>query len=197
MPSSRRLIIAGAITFIAGLIILFPARVANHWFSPPGVALSGLEGSIWSGSARDADAAGVYLRDMKWRMLPLQLLTGKLAFAVEGTPAGGFIDTQAAVTLGGMLRFTDLRASVALAPLQQVANISGLRGIANLDFERIDVEDGVPVLVDGVLEVRDLLVPMVATVPIGGYKAEFFTQEDGIVASVEDTDGTLDLAGRL
>lgn len=197
MPASRRLIIAGVITFVAGLILLFPARVAYQWFSPPGIALSGLDGSIWSGSARDADAGGIYLRDIQWRMLPLQLLTGKLSFAVEGSPAGGFIDTQAAITLGGSLRLTDLRASFALAPLERAANISGLRGIANLQFERIDIEDGVPVLVDGMLEVRDLLLPKVATVSIGGYKAEFFTQEDGIVASVEDTDGTLDLAGRL
>ena len=197
MPSSRRLIIAGAITFIAGLIVLFPARVAYKWFSPPGIALSGLEGSIWSGSARDADAAGMYLHNMKWRMLPLQLVTGKLAFAVEGSPAGGFIDTRAAITLGGNLRLTDLRASLALAQLEQAANISGLRGIANLQFERIDIQDGAPVTADGTLEVRELLLPKVATESIGGYKAEFFTQDDGIVASVEDTDGTLDLAGRL
>lgn len=33
--------------------------------------------------------------------------------------------------------------------------------------------------------------------PIGGYRAELFTQGNGIAASVEDTDGVIDLAGSL
>ena len=33
--------------------------------------------------------------------------------------------------------------------------------------------------------------------PIGGYRAEFFTEDAGIVASVEDTDGVFELAGSL
>ena len=32
---------------------------------------------------------------------------------------------------------------------------------------------------------------------IGGYLAEFFTQNTGVMASVEDTDGVVDLAGSL
>ncbi len=42
-----------------------------------------------------------------------------------------------------------------------------------------------------------ILLPLVSQSPIGGYRAEFFTQEDGVVASVQDTDGIVDLAGSL
>ncbi|MDH3751514.1 MAG: type II secretion system protein N, partial [Gammaproteobacteria bacterium] len=48
-----------------------------------------------------------------------------------------------------------------------------------------------------VLEVADLVAPMVHRSSIGGYRAEFFTQDSGVMASVEDTDGVIDLAGSL
>jgi hypothetical protein len=32
---------------------------------------------------------------------------------------------------------------------------------------------------------------------IGGYRMEFFTNETGVIASVEDANGTFDLAGSL
>jgi hypothetical protein len=33
--------------------------------------------------------------------------------------------------------------------------------------------------------------------PIGGYRMEFFTDENGVTASVEDVNGAFDLAGSL
>ena len=49
----------------------------------------------------------------------------------------------------------------------------------------------------GELEVSNLVVPLVDRNSIGGYKAEFFTQESGVIASIEDTDGVVDVAGSL
>ena len=40
-------------------------------------------------------------------------------------------------------------------------------------------------------------MPEVARDSIGSYRADFNTQNNGIVASIEDTDGILDLAGSL
>ena len=49
----------------------------------------------------------------------------------------------------------------------------------------------------GTLDVANLVVPMVSGSSLGGYRAEFFTQNNGVVASVEDTDGVIDLAGSV
>jgi hypothetical protein len=38
---------------------------------------------------------------------------------------------------------------------------------------------------------------MVDPSPIGGYRAEFFTDDSAVVASIEDVDGAFDLAGSL
>ncbi len=197
MPPKGRLIAAALIAFVAGVVVLFPARVAYHWFAPPGIALSGVEGSVWRGSARDARASGIYLRDLDWRIRPLAVFGARLSYRISATPAGGFVEGDASVTPGGTLRLTNLRASLPLDVVAESVGMPGLAGIANAQFERLEVDGGVPTAADGVLEVASLRVPLVAPVPIGGYKAEFFTQADGVIASVEDTDGLMDVAGHL
>ena len=53
------------------------------------------------------------------------------------------------------------------------------------------------VAAEGTIQIADLYVPIAGRESLGGYKVEFFTQDDGISASVEDDDGVVDLAGSL
>jgi general secretion pathway protein N len=197
MQPRSRLIAAGLVTLIAGLVIFFPARVAYQWFAPPTVVLSGISGSIWSGSADQVQAGGVYLRELSWRFKPLPIFKGQLAYAVEAVPVTGFVDTSIAFGFSGAVKLSDLRGSLPLQALEQAANMPGLRGTANLRFERLTIVNGLPVAADGELTIAELLAPLVHRGPIGGYRAEFFTQNSGVIASVEDTDGVVDLAGSL
>ena len=197
MPTPRRWIIAGLFTLLAGLIILFPARVAYKLFAPPGIALSGFEGTIWRGSARHMMAGGVYVGNFNWRIRPLRLFTGKLAFGIEGSPPSGFIESEFAIGFGGDIFLSDLRSSIPVETLQQVSKIQGLRGNASIRFERLQLSNGWPVSARGTLDVSALLIPLVAQTPIGDFRAEAFTQEDGVVVSIEDIDAVVDLAGSL
>jgi general secretion pathway protein N len=197
IQSRSRLLTVGLFTLVVGLLVFFPARVAYRWFVPDGVLLSGISGSIWSGSARAAQAGGVHVRDLTWHMRPLALLRGKLGYAIEAIPGSGFVDGNLAVGVTGIVTFTDLRASMSLQSIRQSIGIPGLQGSVNVQFERLVIDAGFPVTADGSLEVSDLVAPMVHRASIGGYRAEFFTQDSGVMASVEDTDGLVDIAGIL
>lgn len=201
MRSRRGLVVLGLLTFIVGGLVLFPARVAYHWFGGAAsgdVQVSGLSGSIWSGEARELSVLGLYFRDVRWRAKPLYLFTGKLQLALEATPSSGFIESDLGITIGGKLSLTDLTASLPLASLGPALRIPGLGGAASLQFERIIVADNRPVAADGVLTVSNLAAwKIYRSGSLGGYTAEFFTQNNGISASVEDTDGVVDLAGAL
>jgi general secretion pathway protein N len=195
--SRFRFVIIGLITLTVGLLLLFPARVAYQWFAPPGIALSGIDGTIWRGMAREGDVGGLYLRNVGWRVQPLKLFTGKIGYAVEADAASGFVDGGVAIGLGGSAELTGLTASLSLQSLQQKVGMPGLDGTVNLQFERLVFENGIPVAADGNLQVANLRAPLVHRSSIGGFRADFFTQESGIMASVEDTDAVLDLAGSL
>jgi general secretion pathway protein N len=195
MQPRSRLIAAGLLTLIAGLVIFFPARVAYQWFAPPTVMLNGISGSIWSGDAAQAQAGGVYLRNLKWQFKPLPIFKGEISYAIEAVPVTGFVDARVAFDFSGAVNLSDLRGSLPLQAIASAANMPGLGGTMNAQFDRLSFEDGLPVAADGELTVAALVAPLIYRGSIGGYRAEFFTQNSGVVASVEDTDGAVDLAG--
>jgi hypothetical protein len=197
MPTRRRLIFAGLITLIAGLVILFPARVAFNWFVPPGVSINGIRGTVWSGAAGHVSASGVYVGNVRWRIKPLRLLAGKLAYAIEGRPAAGFLDANVAVGFGGQFYVDELTGSLPVQGLAQVTGVRGLGGTANIRFEHLEISDGVPIAASGTVDIVGLLLPLLDQAPIGSFRVEFFSQQDGIIASIEDTGAVIDLAGSL
>ena len=84
--SKRGLITVSVVTLIIGLVILVPARVIYRWLAPPEFLVSGMSGSVWVGDAKEASVDGLYLRNLSWRIKPLQLITGNLTYRVEGSP---------------------------------------------------------------------------------------------------------------
>jgi general secretion pathway protein N len=195
--SPKALVAVGLLTFVAAFVALFPARVAYHWFAPAAVQASGLDGSIWSGSATEVTAAGLYLRDVQWRLKPVQLFTGKLAAWIEAEPSTGFLEADVAAGLGGDIRLRNVNASLPLRDLAAIARMPGLSGTASLQLEELRIRDGLPVVAVGTVAIADLVAPMVDPSSIGGYRAEFFTEDAAVVASVEDVNGVFDLAGSL
>lgn len=195
--SRKTLLLAGLLTFVAAFVILFPARVAYDWFAPPVAQLSGLEGTIWSGSAAEATAAGLYLRDLKWRLRPLRLVTGKVAAHVEASPSSGFLEADIAAGLGGDITLSNVNGSLPLRDFAAILRMPGLAGNASLQLDELRLRDGLPIAADGTLAIADLVAPLVDPASIGGYRAEFFTDDNAVVASVEDVNGVFDLAGSL
>jgi len=198
MRTRRRLIVAGTLTFMLGLIIVFPARVAYRWFAPDTVAVSGITGSIWSGSADHASSDGIYFHDLSWRFKPLGLFTAKLVYAIAAKPNSGFVEGDIGLGIGGTLHISNLQAAIGLQALDQIPAIRGVRGNASLRFEELTIKDGLPVAANGIVEISNLVIPFVTSGSIGGYRAEFHPQQEGgINASIEDMDGAVDLAGSL
>lgn len=193
----KALVSVGLLAFVVAFVMMFPARAAYNWFAPPVARFSGLEGSIWSGSAAEASVAGLYFRDLSWRMRPLRLLTGKVAASVEASPSSGFLEADVALGLGGDVTLTNVNGSLPLNAFATIARMPGLAGNASIQFARLRIRDGLPIAADGTLAIADLVAPMVDATPIGGYRAEFFTEDDAVVASVEDVNGAFDLAGSL
>jgi len=197
MKLRTRLLAIGLVTLLLGLVIFFPARVAYHWFLPDTISFAGISGSVWSGSAREASAQGIYVRDLTWRMQPLALLTGKIGFSFAASPRPGFMEGNVKLGFGGQVTFEELTASLTLQELEPVIGVPGLSGTANAKLPRLVLNEGLPTAAEGVVEITNLILPNLYRGSVGGYRAEFFTQDTGVMASIEDTDGVIDIAGSL
>ena len=195
--SKRGLIAIGVLTLLIGLLVMFPARVAVHWFVPSEIAIAGIEGSVWSGSADEASVSGMYCRDVTWSINALGLFTGKLSYRISATPVSGFLESDVNLGFGGGISLSNLTAALPLELFEDVSAIRGLRGSASFDFERVEIVDNLAVVADGTLQVANLVIPIITGEPLGGFEAQFFTQNNGIAASIEDTDGVVELAGSI
>ncbi len=197
MGSRRGLITAGVGTLLIGLLVMLPARIVYRLVAPPDVRVSGISGTAWTGAAQELSVGDVYLRDIQWRFRPLQILTGKISYHLEGNPAPGFVETDLSVGMGGKISFTSLRAAIPIGRFRAPVFLRRWGGTANIQFEKIDIVDQFAVAADGTVEVRNLIIDALSTSSLGGFKVDFFTQSDGITASIEETDGVIDLAGSL
>lgn len=194
---AKRLVTIGLVTFVVGVIVMFPARVAYHWVAPPTVRLAGIDGSVWSGSASELVVAGIYLREVEWALRPASLLTGKLGLRLEAVPPGGFLESDVSLTFGGKFIVSDLKASLPVQMFADVLNMPGLSGTASLEFPRLRLDNGLLAEAKGTIAVTSLVAPLIDPSPIGAYRVEFVNSDSGVVASIEDTAGAFDLAGSL
>ena len=197
IKTKRGLLLTAVLTFLIAFVLLFPARVAYRWVAPNGVAASGIQGTAWRGRAEAVSVSGIYFGDVSWRIRPLHLIVGQANYRVKGSPVSGFVEANVGVRVGGALIVSDLAASLPLNMFARSVRVSGLQGEASLQFERIELKSGIPVAADGTVRVNNLVAPRLSRDSIGGYEAEFFTQDGGVAATVEDTDGVVDLAGSL
>lgn len=195
--SWRGLVTTGAIVFIVAALVLFPARVAIKWFAPPDLAISNIHGTLWNGGAGEASISGLYLRELSWTLHLLRIFTASLSYSVAAKPLSGFIESEASVSLEGKVSLSGLTAILPLELFATAVGIPGLQGSASFKFERVEIVDDLAVVADGIVKVANLYVPILGPDSLGGYSADFRTQNNGIVASIEDTDGVVDLAGSL
>lgn len=197
MPEVRKLLLIGAATLLLGLVVMFPARVAYHWFVPDEVRLSDIDGTIWNGRAATADISGLYLSDLRWSFRPLSLFRARLAYTLTADPAGGFLEADAAASFLGTVYIDTLNAALPLAALQGAVRIDDVAGDLSLQLSDIRIENGLPRQAVGRIAIANLVVRALATAPLGDFEADIQTTDGDIIGSVSDVRGMLKVAGTV
>ena len=112
----------------------WPGSGAYKVFAPAAVRISGINGSVWNGSAAEGIAGGAYVRNISWHFKPMSLLSGKLSFKTSSNPVSGSINTELAVSPGGNLTLSGLSGNVPLDLVHPAFQQSGIRGDLVLQF---------------------------------------------------------------
>lgn len=193
----KRLIFLGLIVFLAVMVVTFPARVAYTWFAPAELQLSGIEGSIWNGSAAEGFAAGAYIQNINWQFKPMALLSGNLAYQTSSNPASGTMNSEVAVGLGGELTLSRLTGNLPLDLVHPAFQQNGIRGDIALQFDSVVISNGMPSTVVGSVTIEDFFVPDLSTSTLGDFRADFQMIDGNVVGSVEDIAAVIDVAGTI
>jgi len=194
----------GVGAYLAIALATFPAATAVRWLVPAGVAVAGVEGTLWSGSALTCSVGSFRAEALRWRVRPWALVLGRIDATLEARIPDGFFSSDVALS-PNRARFSGLRAATtlsALAPLLPAAR--GMRGQASLALESLELADGWPTSVIGDLTVASLEAPPLvpngtgALLALGDYKVTFVpAPERALAARFTDTGGPLAVTGTV
>lgn len=191
-----RWIALGAGAYLVFAIALFPADVAHRWFAPDEFRLSGVQGTVWSGSAALGSAGPLGFHGIQWQVRPWTVLLARPGGSFETGFGDGFL--QADVRAGpGAVSLTAVRAGFSLSALASALPIAGISGQVSLELAELIVRDGWPTSAEGELRLGRITVPpLVGNDPIvlGNYNVTL-SGGDGLQGLFEDRGGPLQVRG--
>jgi general secretion pathway protein N len=191
---------AGA--YVAFVVSLFPAATAVRWFVPTELAVAGVNGTVWSGSAALASIPGLALRDVRWNLRRLPLMIGRAAGELSARLPSGFLETGFSASFRA-LELSDLRLSTDIDSLAGLLPVSGASGLVSATIDRLVVVDNWPSELRGQIRVSDLLVePLIGAeqgpLPLGNHEVLFQGADAGTLRGVlHDLGGPLEVNGTL
>lgn len=189
----------GVGAYLAFALSTFPAGTAVSWFVPAPVALNGIQGTVWSGSAASGTIGGLPVQDVRWHVRAWTLLTGRVGANVEARLADGFLNTGLTASTS-RVQFNDLRGGTSLATVALMLPVRGMRGQASFALSSLELENGWPAHILGELKLAALEIANGNSnpVPLGDYTVTFGeAPERSIAARFVDNGGPLEVAGTL
>jgi general secretion pathway protein N len=188
--------------YVAFTLATFPAGTALRWFAPPGIAVAGVAGTLWSGSAASCSVNGFTAEALRWRVRPMTLFLGRLSATFEARIPDGFVSGNV-VASPSRIRFDDLRGATSLPALSGLLPVRGMRGQASVVLEALALEDGWPSAVVGELRLAGLeALPLIpdgsgALLALGDYTVTFVpAAERELSATIVDNGGPLEVTGK-
>ncbi|MEI8298983.1 MAG: type II secretion system protein N [Pseudomonadota bacterium] len=198
MRQSWLLTLVGLIVFVGVIVATLPASVLVGRL-PPDLAVEGVVGTLWNGSADSIRLQGAPLGALSWTAEPLALLSGKLAYHIEVTRPDGFLRGRVAATLGGALEADGVELSLPVTALHPEHGPQAWDGTLSGHLARARLEHGWPVALVGAFTVSKLRPPGSA-LAIGSYAIEFDGRANTpaqLVGRVRDVDAPLLVRGQL
>lgn len=194
----RRMIMLALASFVALLVANAPARLVGA-FLPPAIGLEGLQGTVWSGSARQLVVHQRAAGELAWRVRPFRLLTGRLGIDIDSRLPDGSVSGRLALGVGGSLQVNDLRGSLPLGYVATDFPPGMIDGRVSLLIEDAELVDGWPVKVNGVVALGNLVQNVPKPTPLGTFESRFEAQPEGepVVGQVASRSGPLNVSGTI
>ncbi len=179
-------IAAGLAAFLVFLVAMVPAtQIARRL--PAGMALSGVGGTIWSGSARALTVNGREFGATDWSCSPWRLFLLEWSCRVSLRPPGGEVSGDISGDFGKVIEAGAITGRLPITVFEGLVTPRGWTGDIELDVADVRIVERRPVFATGKLYLRSLKAPG----PHGQLLGDF----ELVVG--EGTVGTKALNGRL
>jgi general secretion pathway protein N len=192
----------GLVAYGVFLAATYPARLAMAQLESRernALRVHEAHGTVWHGAARMDVAIGpawLPVESVAWRVLPAELLSGRLAFAVDAQAAGAAAHGIVARTISAWHARGNVdgpaSAAVSVVPLLGTWRPEGRIEMASDGF----AWNGREARGDAVVEWRDAATALAAVRPVGSYRAKLHGEGGSIALDVATLSGPLRITGR-
>ena len=193
----KNLLVIGILALFLNLIITLPAKITLNWFDKQNVSIGEIEGTLWNGTAINISITNFHIKELRWDINIIDILKGSLSYNIVAKPQSGSFKAKFDTKFNGAIKMSKIIASLPLNLFSNATGIPGLQGNIDLDFDQLEIKDGLPYIADGTMNVNELIIPLVGNELLGNYEVEFFTQEDSVSANIFDRNGIVNLTGTL
>ncbi len=189
----------GGLAFLIFLTARLPAAVIIDRLPPGWVDLTGVQGTVWRGSADRISAQGLLLGTTTWRFRFTNLIRAELAYDfatnIGGQPLSGVVASSG----GGKTRLADVSGNIALSDLAAFMPTGFFDGLLMVQAKEVTLKGDWPVSVDGRFELLNLRA--LTTRPptlLGDFEIIFDRQQEpALTAELRELQGPIELQGQL
>ena len=192
-----------ALLWLLGLAVAsLPARLAARFIDAEQFALSGMQGSLWQGSAARAvlrTAVGpLHLGALRWRIHPWSLLSLSPRVTIDSRWGGQRIQVSRLWRRGQRWELRDLDAMLDAQLLSQFVPTE-LRGRISIQLDTLTATADALLAAQGRVVWQDAAWQTSnSSIPLGSYVAVIGSEEErGIVARIDTLSGSLRAQGEL
>lgn len=193
------LIAAGAAAFLVCLVAMVPAQQLASRL-PAGIALGGVGGTIWTGSARSLAVSGRPIGALQWSCRPWRLLVLEWSCKVGLKPPGGEVSGNLSGDFGQEITGRELRGRVPITAFEGIATPRGWTGNLELDVAEIRLVGRRPAAASGTLFLRELRAPGAGGQLLGDFElvvGEGTVGSDSLNGRLRDLGGPLRVRGSI
>lgn len=197
-----RYVVVGLVAFLVGLVAFLPARIAAGWVdSATPVTLGGVTGTLFDGHAAYASGPGGAVEDIDWTLHATSLLLARLSVDVAvDSDIDGFA-AEITRSLFGTTRIHNLQGSASAGWLAKLGGYTflPLSGDVRIRIDEAVVDDNLQFSsLNGTVRMGntrwDLFNP---PVDLGTFETALENSDDGIRATVVDSQGPLAIDGQI
>ena len=198
---TRWLVLSCVLVFVYTAITRAPLGVIYGYIKPTSGAafdLIGLEGNLQQGGAAGVIVGNqTALRDLRWTMLPLQLLIGRAAFDLSASGDGLLLAGRVAQSISGQTHIDGLTASGSIKPLLAAFKLFvPVDGTLSLDLQQMSLAQGLPTTAEGRIDLKGLQWKLARDpMPLGDFSAIVAPTDQALTATISADRGPLDASG--
>jgi hypothetical protein len=191
---------AGIGAYLLILLAGFPAgKLTGHLQQQyPPLAFQAVSGSVFSGSAGRIEHGTLVAGPVNWSLRPSGLLKGRLEYRLQGSLMQNPFEGIAAVDLAGHVHIHDSQVVLDPASLVEAYSPVGFTttGRLTLRVESLELRDGFPSHLDGLLGWSDASVTEPVSLELGEVDVLLGSKADRITGEVSN-DGDTRVTGSL